>query len=167
MDLVSYFDLHREAIWFTIGFTLLGIEAGVFGFATGMLLFAGIGAVGTGLLIFTGLLDGAPTPSMATFATISIIAALLFWKILIRVKRPSVPPPPVSDLVGLRFLLRQDLSVGQSAMERYSGVDWTVVLDPASGVETIRRETMVEVVSLDAGILRVRPAEGSGNSLRP
>ncbi|MBF0141826.1 MAG: hypothetical protein HQL74_16330, partial [Magnetococcales bacterium] len=42
-------------------------------------------------------------------------------------------------------------------VERYSGIDWKVVPDPAHAVGIITRGTPVEVVSLDAGVFRVHP----------
>ncbi|MEO5329121.1 MAG: NfeD family protein [Magnetococcus sp. THC-1_WYH] len=158
MTILTYLDTHRDALWFTVGFGLLAVEAGVLGFSSGMLLFTGMGAVITGLMITSGLLSGATVPAIAWFSIISLGLAAAFWKWFLRFqKRPSSPPREVSDLIGLRFILQQDISPLESGVERYSGIDWKVVPDPAHAVGIITRGTPVEVVSLDAGIFRVRP----------
>ncbi|MBF0171821.1 MAG: hypothetical protein HQL83_00095 [Magnetococcales bacterium] len=158
MNLVAYFTDHRDALWFTLGFGLLALEAGIFGFASGVLLFTGMGAVVTGLMIYTGVLTGATIPAIASFAIVSMVLAWLFWNVFHRSQiGASAPPPPVSDLVGLRFTLKQDISLTQSTTERYSGIDWKVVVDPSAEPGIMRQGTQVEVVSLDAGIFRVRP----------
>ncbi|MBF8273974.1 MAG: ybbJ [Magnetococcales bacterium] len=162
MHIVAYLDSHRDALWFAIGFGLLALEAGVFGFTSGILLFTGMGGVLTGLLILTGVLSGATTPAIATFSISSLILATVFWGWFRRLqKKPSAPPPPVSDIVGLSFILKQDISPLESGLERYSGIDWKVVPDPSVETPAILRGTRVEVVSLDAGVLRIRPVAGS------
>ncbi|MBF0434443.1 MAG: NfeD family protein [Magnetococcales bacterium] len=157
-SIIHYLDSHRDALWFSIGFGLLALEAGVFGFSSGMLLFTGLAALVTGLLITVGLLSGAPTPAIALFAVTSLILAALFWKWFRRIHHgPTRPQAPVSDFVGLRFTLKQDVSLLENGVERYSGVDWRVLPDPSVGSRILPRGTQVEVSALDAGILYVRP----------
>ncbi|MBF0421994.1 MAG: NfeD family protein [Magnetococcales bacterium] len=158
LDVVNYLNHHRDALWYAIGFTLLALEAGVFGFAVGMFLFTGLGALATGLLIATGLLSGSATSAIATFAITSLVSATLLWKLFHRRQQTAnAPPRQVSDIIGLRFVLQQDVGPETRTVERYSGVDWQVVPELAAGSATIPRGTLVEVVSLDAGIFRVRP----------
>lgn len=157
-EIIHYLDSHRDALWFSIGFALLALEAGVFGFASGVLLFTGLGALVTGLMITSGILSGTPTPAIASFAVTSLVLATLSWKWFRRRHHgPTRPPAPVSDIIGLRFTLKQDVSPLENGVERYSGIDWRVFPDPSQGSPVIPRGTQVEVVTLDAGILYVRP----------
>jgi len=48
--------LNQTTLWFIIGFTLLAIELLVFGFASGVLLFGGIGALITGAALWFELI---------------------------------------------------------------------------------------------------------------
>ena len=91
MTILTYLDTHRDALWFTIGFGLLAVEAGVLGFSSGMLLFAGMGAVVTGLMITSGLLSGATVPAIAWFSILSLGLAAAFWKWFLRFQKGRHP----------------------------------------------------------------------------
>ncbi len=71
--------------------------------------------------------------------------------------KPASARKPSSDLIGLEFVVQQDISATQPGTHRYSGVDWKVELDRAAGTESIPAGQRVTVTSLDAGIFRVKP----------
>ena len=64
-----------------------------------------------------------------------------------------------SDLIGLEFVLTQDISISTPGKTRYSGVDWRVeVSSEAENLASIAAGQRVVVVSVDVGVFRVKPA---------
>jgi len=154
---IEYFDTNQHAFWFTVGFTLLVVEALVFGFTSGVVLFSGIGALLTGGLLWSGLLPPGWLNGIACFGVCSAVSAALLWKPLLRFQNFDVPVKDnSSDMVGYVFRLEQDVTATQSGRTRYSGVDWRVELDAGCDCDRIAAGTRVVVTSIDAGIFRVR-----------
>jgi membrane protein implicated in regulation of membrane protease activity len=149
-----------QAFWLSVGFALLVVDALAFGFSSGALLFAGLGALITGALLWAGLLPAGWTASIACFGIASTTAAVLLWRVLRRLQDGSGEPPRdvSSDLIGYRFRLREAIDLQAPGRMRYSGVDWRVEIDDTAGVERIEAQRQVEVVSVSAGVFRVRPA---------
>jgi membrane protein implicated in regulation of membrane protease activity len=63
-----------------------------------------------------------------------------------------------SDLIGYEFVLQDDISLMSTGSHRYSGVDWKIELDTNAGVDSLSAGRRVVVVSVDAGIFRVKAA---------
>lgn len=147
------------ALWFSIGFALLTLEALAFGFSSGLLLFGGIGALLTGALLWAGLLPATWTASIACFSIASTASAVSLWKVMRRRRDDagSAPRDTSSDLIGLRFRLQDPTGVGAPGSTRYSGIRWRVEIDETGGPERLEAGRLVEVVSVDAGVFRVRP----------
>ena len=156
--MIEYFDANQPAFWFTIGFLLLAVELLAFGFATGLLLFAGIGGLITGGLMWSELVPHTWLAGMATFGISSGLSAVLLWKPLLRLQNPG---PPVkdnsSDFVGLEFSLEQDVTRQSPGKTRYSGIQWRVELADDVQVDHIDAGQKVTVTSVDVGVMRVKP----------
>ncbi|MDX8414273.1 MAG: NfeD family protein, partial [Mariprofundales bacterium] len=149
---------HMAEGWFVLGLMLLAIEMFALGMASGVLLFAGIGAIVTGLLLWFGLLPIAWGISVLCFAVSTALSVVLLWRPFKRLQADSgVDHTPTSDLVGLRFRLKQKLTATSPGSTRYSGVEWRVELEDGSIGQVIGVNTLVEVASVDAGLFRVRP----------
>lgn len=156
--MIEYIQSHQAGFWIALGFILLGIEVLVFGFTTIVFLFAGLGAVTTGLLMQTGLLPETWTAGISSLGLSTGLFSILLWKPLHRIQSNSTPQKDQSsDLIGLEFVLEQDITHIQPGTTKYSGISWRVEIDKTAGVDAISAGTRVVVVSLDAGIFRVKP----------
>lgn len=157
--MIEYFDNNQYAFWFTLGFALLVVEALVFGFTSGVLLFTGIGALLTGGMLWSGALPASWLNGIACFGICSGVSAALLWKPLLKFQNFDVPEKDnSSDMIGHKFRLEQDISLTQPGSTRYSGVDWRVEIDPDGDCDVIVAGTRVVVSSVDAGVFRVRAA---------
>jgi len=156
---IEYINQHQGEFWIAIGFTILILEIILLGMATGVLLFVGLGALATGLMMLVGIL---PETWLAGFASIGISSAVitaLLWRPFKRLQGDRVPSKDrSSDLIGLEFVLTQDINRSTPGKTRYSGVDWRVEVSiEAKGVESIAAGQRVVVVSVDVGVFRVKP----------
>jgi membrane protein implicated in regulation of membrane protease activity len=157
--MIEYFDTHQYAFWFTLGFALLVLEALVFGFTSGVVMFTGIGALVTGGLLWGEVLPASWLYGVACFGISSSLSAVLLWKPLLKFQNFDVPEKDnSSDMVGHKFRLEQDVSLARPGSTRYSGIDWRVEIDPTAACDEIAAGTLVVVTSVDAGIFRVRIA---------
>jgi membrane protein implicated in regulation of membrane protease activity len=157
--MIEYFDAHQYAFWFTLGFALLVVEALVFGFTSGVVLFTGIGALITGGLLWGEVLPASWLYGVACFGICSGASAALLWKPLLKFQNFDVPEKDnSSDMIGHKFRLEQDVSVARPGRTRYSGIDWRVEIDAADECNEITAGTRVVVTSVDAGVFRVRIA---------
>jgi len=150
------------AFWMLLGFSLLAIEMLAFGMASGVLLFGGIGAVLTGLLLWGGVIAPEWLYSVAAFVIASVLVSLVLWAPLKRLQRgQQMGRDQSSDLVGREFTLDSIVSTTQPGTNRYSGIDWRVEIDSASGVTELASGVRVKVTKVDAGIFHVSPIESS------
>jgi len=157
--MIEYFNSNQHAFWFTLGFALLVVEALVFGFTSGVVLFTGIGALITGGLLWSEVLPASWLYGVACFGICSGVSAALLWKPLLKFQNFEVPEKDnSSDMIGHRFQLEQDISLAQPGSTRYSGINWRVEVDAANDCSEIAAGTRVVVTSVDAGVFRVRPA---------
>jgi membrane protein implicated in regulation of membrane protease activity len=156
--MIEYFDANQPAFWFTVGFLLLVIETLAFGFATGLLLFAGIGGLITGGVMWMNLVPHTWLAGMATFGISSGLSAVLLWKPLLRLQHPGPPGKDnSSDFVGLEFRVEQEITRAVPGKTRYSGIEWRVVLDDDASTDHIEPGQKVTVTSVDVGVMRVKP----------
>lgn len=159
--MIEYFNANQHAFWVTVGFALLIIEAVALGFSTGVLLFSALGALVTGGLLWAGVLPDTWLAGTASFGVSSAVLALLLWKPLLKLQNYEVPDKDnSSDLVGLRFVLKETVTRSQPGSTRYSGIDWRVEIDPRLGIDQIDAGTPVAVMSVEVGLFRIMPDEG-------
>lgn len=157
--MIEYIQAHQSGFWITLGFLLLVSEALIFGFSIIIFLFAGIGALVTGLLMSAGILPETWIAGVASFGISTGIVSVLLWKPMSKLQDNNAPTRShSSDLIGYEFVLQHDISLVNTGNHRYSGVDWKIELDTATGVESLSAGQRVAVVSVDAGIFRVKPA---------
>jgi hypothetical protein len=157
--MIEYFDAHQYAFWFTLGFGLLVLEALVFGFTSGVVLFTGIGALLTGGLLWGGVLPAGWLYGVACFGLCSGMSAAVLWKALLKFQNFDVTAKDnSSDMIGYTFRLEQAISLDSPGSTRYSGIDWRVEIDAAAGYGEIAAGSRVAVTSVDAGVFRVRVA---------
>ena len=157
--MIEYFDANQHAFWFTLGFALLVVEALVFGFTSGVVMFTGVGALITGGLLWSGVLPATWLYGIASFGLCSSVSAALLWRPLLKFQNFDVPEKDnSSDMIGHKFRLEQDITPAQPGSTRYSGVDWRVEIDPRCDCDKIAAGTRVVVTSVDAGIFRVKDA---------
>ena len=156
--MIEYIQTHQSGFWIAAGFAMLAAEVLLFGFTTIIFMFAGLGAIITGLIMMFGWLPETWIAGTSSFGICTGLVSTLLWKPLKRLQDNHTPvTTQSSDLIGLEFVLQQDISAAQPGTHRYSGVDWKVELDRKAGVENIPAGQHVAVTSLDAGIFRVKP----------
>ena len=156
--MIEYIQSHQSGFWIALGFLMLAAEALIFGFSTIIFLFAGVGAVCTGLLMLAGVLPETWIAGMACFGISTGIVSMLLWKPMKNLQdRPAPIQAQSSDLVGYEFVLEQDVTALVPGKHRYSGVSWRVELDGSVAGAVLSAGQRVSVVSLDAGVFRVRP----------
>ena len=156
--MVDYFSTHLHAFWFTVGFVLLAIELLVLNFSSGFVLFLGLGALLTGGLLWGQVVPLSWLSSIATFTIGSSVITGLLWKPFkaLQAKGGLKGKDNTSDFINYEFRLESDISHTQPGKTRYSGIEWSVILDKY--VETsVEKGTLVKVVSIDAGKFYVQP----------
>ena len=161
--MIEYFNAHQYAFWVSIGFAMLVIEVLALGLSSGVLLFAGLGALVTAGLLWLGLLPETWLAGVACFGVSSAVAAALLWKPLLKLQNFEVPDKDnSSDLVGMKFVLREPVSLIAPGRTQFSGIEWKVEIQPGQGVDHIAAGEQVSVVSVDAGLFRVLPVGSAG-----
>lgn len=156
--MIEYIQTHQAGFWIAIGFMLLAAEVLLFGFTTILFLFAGIGALITGLLMSAGMLAETWIVGVSSFGISTGVVSVLLWRPLRKMQDDNVPTQShSSDLIGYEFVLKSDMSLVNTGDHRYSGVDWKVELDPSAEVDNLSAGQRVVVVSVDAGVFRVKP----------
>jgi len=160
--MIEYFDAHPYSFWFAAGFILLILEALVLGFATGVVLFSGLGALITGGLMWLGIIPATWVAGIASFGLSSAAITGLLWKPLKKLQgtedRQSTKDNS-SDIIGYQFRLDETITHSQPGKTRYSGIEWRVEIDDTAADDEIGAGAKVVVCSVDAGLLRVDTAK--------
>jgi hypothetical protein len=155
--MLEYINNNLSGFWIALGFALLAAEVLVFGFTTIIFLFAGLGALITGLLMMAGVLPETWTAGTACFGIATGLSSTILWKPLKTMQEKSTPQKKQNnDLVGLDFILLDDISTTMPGSYRYSGINWKVEVDRSSDVAMLPKGERVVVVSADVGLLRVK-----------
>ncbi|MDT8283049.1 MAG: NfeD family protein [Gammaproteobacteria bacterium] len=156
VEMVEYINNHPSGFWIALGFVLLAAEVLLFGFTTIIFLFAGLGALAAGLLMSAGLIPETWIAGTACFGIATGVSSAILWKPLMSMQNRSAPvQKPSSDIVGLEFVLADDISAAVPGRYRYSGIDWKVALDKSSAVDELTKGTRVVVVTVGVGLLGV------------
>ena len=154
--MVDYINNHMSGFWIALGFALLAAEVLLFGFSTIIFLFAGLGALLSGLLMSAGVIPETWIAGTASFGIATGICSAVLWKPLMAMQDKSVPEQkPSSDIIGLEFVLIEQISTTAPGSYRYSGIDWKVEIDSSSEVSTIEKGERVVVVAVEVGLLCV------------
>ncbi len=155
--MIEYIQTHQSGFWIAVGFLLLASEVLLFGFTTIIFLFAGIGALITGLLMSAGVLPETWITGVSSFGISTGIISVLLWKPLSKMQDGRAPKQSQSsDLIGYEFVLQENISLMSTGSHRYSGVDWKIELDSTADVDSLSAGQRVAVVSVDAGVFRVK-----------
>lgn len=154
--MVEYINNHLPGFWIALGFALLAAEVLVFGFTTIIFLFAGLGALASGLLMSAGLIPETWIAGTACFGIATGVSSAILWKPLISMQNRSAPAQkPSSDIVGLEFVLTDDISTTAPGRYRYSGINWKVEIDSSSDRAELAKGVRVVVVTVGVGLLGV------------
>ena len=154
--MVDYINNHMSGFWIALGFALLAAEVLLFGFTTIIFLFAGLGALLSGLLMSAGIIPETWIAGTASFGIATGICSALLWKPLMAMQDKSTPEQkPTSDIIGLEFILLEQISTTAPGSYRYSGIDWKVEIDSSSEVSTIEKGERVIVKTVEVGLLCV------------
>lgn len=147
----------QAQFWVVFGVVLLIVEIMILGLSTGGLLFAGIGALLTSAAMYLGWLPATFAYGAFSTGIIATVMAVLLWKPFKQLQNQSEPEnAPASDLVGLTFSLSSDVSTDKPGEHKYSGIQWTVVVDP-SHADSLIKGQQVTVTDVSVGKLTVKP----------
>lgn len=156
--MIEYFQDNPSALWFSLGFALLIVEAVIFGFSSGALLFAGLGGVIAGTLMWMNLIPHTGLAGFVAFGLSSSVVAVLLWKPLKALQNTKPPEKDnSSDLIGYQFRLQEEITLMAPGSTRYSGIEWRVEIDNNCGASEIEAGALVKVSSVDAGLFCVTP----------
>lgn len=154
--MMDYINNNLSGFWIGLGFALLAAEVLLFGFGTIIFLFAGLGAVITGLLMSVGVVPETWVAGTASFGISTGISSAILWKPLMAMQNKSTQKrEQTSDIVGLEFVLEQDIGITTAGNYRYSGMDWKVEIDSNSALDAISKGQRVVVAVVEVGLLRV------------
>lgn len=154
--MLEYINNNMSGFWIALGFALLAAEILLFGFTTIIFLFAGLGALISGLLMSAGVIPETWIAGTASFGIATGICSAVLWKPLMAMQDKSTPTrKPSSDIVGLEFVLMEDISTTAPGSYRYSGIDWKVEIDGSSDDSAIAKGERVVVKTVEVGLLCV------------
>lgn len=154
--MMDYINNNLSGFWIGLGFALLAAEVLLFGFGTIIFLFAGLGAVITGLLMSVGVVPETWVAGTASFGISTGISSAILWKPLMAMQNKSTQKrEQASDIVGLEFVLEQDIGITTAGNYCYSGMDWKVEIDSNSALDAISKGQRVVVAAVEVGLLRV------------
>ncbi|NVK31869.1 MAG: activity regulator of membrane protease YbbK [Gammaproteobacteria bacterium] len=140
-----------------LGLLTLAVEVVLLGFASVVLLAEGIALLITAVLLKLGLIPQSLFVSIAVSAGIAALLTAVAWKPLKRLQRAKPRGSNTqSDIVGLQFSLEAPIVPGQKAYHHYSGIRWTLALDPSADTTGLEAGQRVEVVAVDVGRLTVK-----------
>jgi membrane protein implicated in regulation of membrane protease activity len=153
------FFANQPALWLTVGFLLLGIEAIAFGFGSGVLLFGSLGAILTGILLWMGVVPNQFIAAVACFGLATGLITLGLWAPLKRMQSGTdLGNDRSSDLIGHRFVLSTAVSRQVHGSEKFSGISWRVEPAETLGDTVLPAGTTVAVSSVKVGVFYVEPA---------
>lgn len=156
--MIEYLQQHQPGFWIALGFSLLAVEVLITGFGTIVLLFAGLGAIMAGLLMMSGLLPTSWLIGVSSFGIATGLLSVLLWQPMKRFQNNSAPVGTQnSDLMGLEFVLQDNVTLMQPGTHKYSGISWRVEIDDESGLERIAAGAKVVVSGVNVGVFKVRP----------
>ena len=149
---MEYILEHLPQTFIVIGLILLTIEVAVLGFSTFVLFFVGVGAIAAGVLMTLGAVPATVLNSLLATAIISIVVAIVSWKPLKAMQNKVEVSHVTNDMIGHEFVLSDDLTVGQTVIYRYSGIDWKV-----QSSQSMVIGARVKIVAIDVGLMTVEP----------
>ena len=129
-----------------VGLALLVIEIVVLGFSTFVLFFVGLAAVITGGLLYIGALPDSMLSALSSTGVFTALLAIFLWGPMKSMQNKVESKKVTNDLVGHSFILNEAVSMSDSPVYRYSGIDWHL----SSGKE-VPAGTLVEVIDVEVG----------------
>jgi membrane protein implicated in regulation of membrane protease activity len=133
-----------------LGLILLAVEVLVLGFSTFVLIFVGIGTIAAGILMALSMVPETVFNAILVTAVISTLVAIVSWKPMKRMQNKVESNQTTNDIIGYRFVLADELPLGQTVTHRYSGIDWKV-----RAKQPLEVGTEVQIVHMEVGILTV------------
>ncbi len=154
--MMEYINNNMSGFWIAAGFAMLAAEILLFGFTTIIFLFAGLGALIAGLLMAMGVIPETWIAGTAAFGIATGISSAILWKpLMVMQNKKTAPRKPTSDIIGLEFVLAEDVRTTAPGTYRYSGIDWKLEIDSSSDAEVIEKGERVVVMAVEVGLLRI------------
>ncbi|PCS24145.1 NfeD family protein [Candidatus Enterovibrio escicola] len=158
MAVVSYLNDNLAEVTIITGLVFLIVEILVLGLSTIVLLTLGLSTVATGTLVWLGLL---PSTFISVIGSSGIGAGILtaaLWLPMKKIQHVESRQRNIhSDFVGLVLELESRLDVQHPVAMKYSGVNWTLVLEPHHRDTVVELGQIVKVVAVDVGKFTVEP----------
>ena len=150
----SYINQNLVQLLVVGGLLILVIEIIILGLSTFILFVIGTSAILTGLVIAMGLIPAELSYATVSFLVTSCMVWLISRPLFQYMKNEFNPVNGNKELIGHRFTLPEDLTIGQSITLHYLGTDWQV-----SAREAIFLGLEVEIIKVMAGKLTVRKVQ--------
>lgn len=136
---------------FIIGLVLLIVEAIVLSFSTIILFMIGASFILTSILVFSGIVEPSILNAIFSVAVSTVILSVSLWKTFKNLQNQQDDKPVTSDLVGLVFVLAEDVGPSKTVYHQYSGIQWQLLAD-----DDIPAKTKVVVSQVDVGTWTVK-----------
>lgn len=136
---------------FIVGLLLLIVEVTVLSFSTIILFMIGASFILTSIFVFMGLVEPSILNALFSVAILTVLLSITLWKTFKNLQNQQEDKPVTSDLVGLVFILSDDVGPGKVAQHQYSGIQWQLVAN-----EDIPAKTKVVVTQVDVGTWTVK-----------
>lgn len=147
---MQYLLSHLAQSFIVLGLIFLAIEILVLGFSTFVLIFVGLGSIAAGVAMVMGIVPATLPNALLVTTVVSTLIALVSWKPMKRMQNKVELQQTTNDIIGYRFVLAENLPLGQTVTHRYSGIVWQV-----KAKESLEVGTEVQIVHMDVGILTV------------
>lgn len=122
----------------------------------------GIASLFTGIGLKLGVIPADAPTAVTVLSVFTVLSALILWKPLRKLQKSGVQiteRSDVSDFVGREITLTGIVSKNNSCPVQFSGLEWSVRLDPAYSSHTLNAGETVLISSVQVGVLFVRPLE--------
>jgi len=137
----------------TIGIILIIIDILILGWSTLFFTFFGCGClVVAGLAYFDWEYVVTIPQKLMWISSIAVLLGVLFWRVVKR--KSSSDPEPSNGLVGVTFVLSDDVSANTESFTRFSGVIWKV-----KSKYDIKMGSTVMINKCEVGRLFIEPAD--------
>ena len=135
-----------------VGLLCIVFEWLLYRFTVLILFSVGVGMLTSALLAYSSLISPATSSLVICMLLATAFSLFVFRPSFVNLRSTIDNTRAVSDLVGYRFLLVDDVSESQTAVHHYSGIAWRL-----RSRDAIKAGTWVEVTRAELGEFTIRP----------
>ncbi|MFY9178713.1 MAG: NfeD family protein [Venatoribacter sp.] len=136
-----------------LGVISLIIDMVLLGFSTFFLFFLGLSSLTIGFLMLLGIVPDTLTTAYWGNVVLTSILAILLWKPLKRFQESRPKKTLNNDFAQQQFVITEDVDSRGLTEYFFSGVKWKL-----KSRQPIKKNTLVEVVKVEVGVMWVQEA---------